>query len=135
MARTKCKATKRNGDPCGSFAVSAAGWCVSHDPDRAEVNREASRRGGESRSAARRAARAWALTGAQIRQDDLPAILRATMLDVRTGRLEPSVATAIATLARVSVSLTTEIELEQRIAALEAAVQQETHPQPIRRIA
>lgn len=134
MARQKCKAIKRDGNPCGSFAVSAAGWCVSHDPDRAETNREASRRGGESRSAARRAAKIRAMTGQQIRQDDLPAILRATMLDVRTGRLEPSVATAIAGLARVSVSLTTELELERRIAALERTAGVNRIDSSIRRI-
>jgi len=61
------------------------------------------------------------MTGEQVRQEDLPAILRACLLDVRLGKIEPSVAAAIATLARTSVSLTAEIELVQRIAALERA--------------
>ncbi len=62
------------------------------------------------------------MTGEQVRQEDLPAILRACLLDVRLGKIEPSVAAAIATLAKASVSLTAELELEQRIAALEASV-------------
>ncbi len=61
------------------------------------------------------------MTGEQVRQEDLPAILRACLLDVRLGKIEPSVAGAIATLARTSVQLTTELELERRIAALEAS--------------
>jgi len=121
MARMKCRHIKGNGEPCQSFALADSGLCVSHDPARREAQRDESRRGGESRSAARRATRAWAMTGEQVRQEDLPAILRACLLDVRLGKIEASVAAAIATLARTSVSLTAEIELVQRIAALERA--------------
>ena len=119
MPRLTCTATKRDGTPCQSFASADSGLCVSHDPARHEANREASRRGGEARSAARRAARAWAMTGEQIKQGDLPAILRACLLDVRLGKIEPSVASAIATLAKTSVQLTADIELEARISVLE----------------
>lgn len=121
MARQKCTQIKANGEPCGSFALPQSGLCVSHDPARRTAQREASRRGGESRSAARRAARAWAMTGEQIRQEDLPAILRACLLDVRLGKIEPSVATAIATLAKTSLQVASELEMEGRLAALEQA--------------
>jgi hypothetical protein len=40
---------------------------------------------------------------------------------VWAGTLEPSQASAIATLAKTSVAITNEIELEERIAALEQA--------------
>lgn len=119
MVRTKCRATKADGTVCRSFAVSDAGWCVSHDPARQEANRESSRRGGENRSAYRRAARQWAAAGREIDQDDLPAFLRAAVIDVRAGKIEPSVASALATLAKAAVSISNEIELEQWIAMLE----------------
>lgn len=121
MARPKCKATKRDGTPCQSFSVSDAGWCISHDPDRQEANREASRRGGENRSAYRRAARQWAAVGREIDQADLPAMLRAAIVDVWEGRLEPSQASTIATLAKTAVQLTNDLELTKRIEALEEA--------------
>ncbi len=119
MPRNRCTGTTRAGDPCRSFAV-ADGLCQAHHPDRAEAHRAAVRKGGEARSAARRAARAWASTGEQIEPRDLPAILRACLLDVRLGKIEPSVASAIAALAKASVALSHDLELEARISALEA---------------
>jgi hypothetical protein len=135
MARPKCKATKADGTPCRSFAVSDAGWCVSHDPDRQESNREASRRGGENRSAYRRAARQWAAAGQEIEEADLPALIRATIIDVREGRIEPSVATAIAQLAKTAVQLTNDLELTKRIEALEEAAGLAESTGKIRRLA
>ncbi len=118
----KCSAPTQSGEPCKSFAVSSRGLCVSHDPEYQARKQEGSRRGGEAKANARRAARAWAATGEQVRQEDLPAILRACLLDVRLGKIEPAVAGAIATLAKASVSLSAELELEARISALEASV-------------
>ena len=69
----------------------------------------------------RRAARLWAAKGDEIAQADLPAMLRATVLDVRLGLVEPAVAGAIATLAKTSVALAHDMELEARLAALERA--------------
>jgi len=77
------------------------------------------RKGGEARSAVRRAARLWAARGEQIEPKDLPAMLRATMIDVRLGTIEPAVATALASLAKASVALHHDLTLEARLAALE----------------
>jgi len=43
------------------------------------------------------------------------------MIDVRLGLVEPAVAGAIATLAKTSVALAHDMELEARLAALEEA--------------
>ena len=121
MARPCCTATTRSGHPCRSFAVSDAGYCQAHDPARADAHRAAMRKGGEARSAVRRAARLWADKGEQIEPANLPAMLRATMVDVRVGTIEPAVATAIAMLAKTSVALSHDLEMEARLAALERA--------------
>ncbi len=121
MARQCCTATTRAGNPCRSFAVSDAGYCQAHDPARAAAHRAAMRKGGEARSAVRRAARLWADKGEQIEPANLPAMLRATMVDVRVGTIEPAVATAIATLVKTSVALSHDLDLETRLAALERA--------------
>jgi hypothetical protein len=63
----------------------------------------------------------WASRGEQIEPGDLPALLRATLLDVRSGAVEPGVATAIAALAKASVAVSQDLELEARLARLEAA--------------
>ena len=120
MPRQRCTGTTRAGTPCRSFAV-ADGLCQSHHPARADAHREATRKGGEARSAVRRAARLWADKGEQIEPANLPAMLRATMVDVRAGIVEPGVAQAIASLAKTSVALATDLELVARIEALERA--------------
>lgn len=133
MARTKCTAIKADGIVCRSFAVSDAGWCVSHDPTRQDVNREASRRGGENRSAQRRAARIWEDKGRQIRDEDLVPILKACVFDVRLGALEPSMASAIATLAKTAMQLKADAELDARLQRLEerAGI---ARPSPLHRV-
>ncbi len=120
MPRQRCTGTTRAGDPCRSFAV-ADSLCQAHHPARAEAHREATRKGGEARSAVRRAARLWASRGEQIEPKDLPAMLRAAMVDARVGAIEPAVATALATLAKTSVALSHELDLVARIEALERA--------------
>jgi hypothetical protein len=121
MAR-KCSQLKAGGTPCGGNALAGKAYCWSHDPELAEQRAEGARRGGEARSNARRAAKQWAAIGEQLTPADLPAILRACVFSVKSGAMEPAQASAIANLAKTSVSITNEIELEQRIAALERAV-------------
>lgn len=120
MARQeRCTAPTQTGEPCKSFAISERGFCVSHDPEYQARKHEGSRRGGEAKANARRAAKQWATIGREIDQADLPAVLRA----------------AIATLAKTSVSITNEIELEERLARLEAAAGIDQTPGTMRRIA
>jgi hypothetical protein len=134
MARQeRCKATTQAGDPCRSFAISADGYCVSHDPSYRSRKHEGSRRGGEAKANARRAAKLWASIGNAVNQDDLPAMLRACLISVRDGTMEPAQASAIAGLAKASVSITNEIELEARLTALEALIDPTRDPK-IRRI-
>jgi hypothetical protein len=114
--------------------LAGKAYCWSHDPELAEQRAEGARRGGEQRSNARRAAKQWATIGEQLSAADLPAILRACMFSVRSGAMGPSQAAAIATLAKASVSLTAELELEQRIAALERAAGMSQHVTGIRMV-
>jgi hypothetical protein len=65
--------------------------------------------------------------------EQLPAMLRALMLSVKAGTVEPAQATAIATLAKTSVSITNEIDLDARIRALEENAS--VLPSNVRRIA
>lgn len=94
---------------------------MAHHPAYRERRAAGSRRGGEGKASARRAARAWAAAGDAIDSSDLPSLLRGAMLMVRDGDMTPGEATAIAALARASVSILETVELEQRIDALESA--------------
>ena len=117
----QCTATTKSGARCKGVALSDESLCFVHAPS-VQARRDESRRlGGRNKSNLARAAKTWAATGREIEAEDLPAILRAMIIDVRMGSIEPSVASAIATLAKASVSITTEIDLERRIQALEEA--------------
>jgi len=117
----KCNALTKAGRPCRGRVLPGRPYCMSHDPEHADQRAEGQRKGGEARANARRAAKVWTTLGEQMTADQLPAILRACMFSVKSGAMEPAQATAIANLAKTSVSITNEIQLEQRIAALERA--------------
>jgi hypothetical protein len=117
----KCSAITKEGVPCKGRPTAGRKYCMSHDPELAQQRAEGNRRGGEARANARRTARQWAAVGEQVNPEDLPLILRACMVSVQQGELEPSQATAIANLAKASVTITNELQLEERIKALEEA--------------
>lgn len=130
---TKCPSITAGGEPCKGRVLPGRTYCLSHDPERKDAQREAARRGGEARANARRAAKQWAAIGDQVGAEDIPAMLRACMLSVKAGTLEPSQAQAIASLAKTSVSVANELQLEERIRALEEAAG--LAPSNVRRLA
>lgn len=133
MAR-QCPTPTAEGRSCRGRVPPGRVYCLSHDPERKESQREASRRGGEARANARRAARQWAAIGEAMRPEDLPAMLRAAMLSVKAGTLEPGQAQAIAALARTSLQLTNDLDVDKRLAALEEALGAAEVPENVRRI-
>lgn len=135
MLRERCTATNRNGEPCRAFALPGETMCFSHHPGKRAEVKAARRRGGENRSNARRAAKTLALEGRQLRSEDLPDVLRACVLRVVNGEMEPGQASAVAALARTTLQVAHDLELEARIAALEEAAGVDTMPSNVRRIA
>jgi hypothetical protein len=135
MVERRCSATRADGQPCQARAVPDADLCFAHHPDYRTRHKAGQRKGGRAKSTQARAARQWAAVGREIEPSDLPAMLRAAIAAVWEGRLEPSQASAIATLAKTSVAITNEIELEERIAALEQAAGIEQTSRSLRRIA
>lgn len=135
MAREQCSATRADGHPCTAWALPGRGLCIAHDADYRATHKAASRKGGRNKSTQARAAKQWAAVGREIDQGDLPAMLRAAIAAVWEGTLEPSQASAIATLAKTSVALTHDLELEERLARLEAAAGIDQGSGTLRRIA
>jgi len=113
----KCQAIARSGSPCGSAPLVGSSWCYIHSPDSAEARRESSRRGGHARS---NRARARASLPDPLSPADLQNILGGVLRDLVGGRLDPGVATAAATVSRALVALRQAVELEARLAELEA---------------
>ena len=115
---SKCAAITRGGKPCPTAALPGRPWCWAHDPEALEAKREAGRRGGHARSTA---ARARAAVPAAMDAAELGGWLTALFKGVMTGRIEPKIGTAAATIARTMMEVRELVEVEARLVALEEA--------------
>ena len=106
-----CPATRKDGRQC-TAAAGPSGRCIGHSPEAQEARRQ----GGYGRS---RAARAGKLLPVRLRP--VAEILETALKEVHEGKLDPRVATAMASLAGALVRVVTSGELEERVRQLEAA--------------
>src|SRR5687768_12720961 len=111
----RCKATNAAGEPCSAQA-RPDGWCRWHAPDLAAERAKWRRRGGESRSNLNRARKALPKTMA-----DVAPVLYRALTALEQGEMEPARASAMAAVSRALVAVAEAIDVEQRLAALEAA--------------
>ena len=112
----KCSGITRSGSRCDRPVLADRPFCLMHDPAAAETRREAARKGGRARS---NQARARAATQEAMDAAELGGWLTVLFKGVMTGRVEPRVGTAAATIARTLMEVRTATELETRIAGLE----------------
>lgn len=113
-----CRATNKDGSPCGAYVNPGAEWCRWHDPALAEERKRWARQGGKAKSNRRRAAKELELAAAGVGQ--LPAVLFRALGRVESGEIEPAVANAMASLSRAIVTVQQAHELEERLQALES---------------
>ena len=113
----KCQGITRGGDRCSRPALTGKQHCLMHDPGSTELRREASRKGGQNRSAKVRAAK---LVPEALSADELVGWLSMLFTSVMSGKIEPKIGTACATLARTLMDIHAVSDLEARLAELEA---------------
>jgi len=112
--RKRCAAPRRDGQPCQAPAVTAAGFCFTHDPGLATQRAAARRRGGQN------SARIVRLRGLVPRRlSDIYDVLEDALGEVRAGKLNPQQASAMASVARAMVAASRLGELEERLRELE----------------
>ncbi len=114
----KCAAIARSGSRCASPVLPGSSYCWVHDPAAEEARREASKKGGRARSNQERARKQ---IPPAMPPDELGGYLSALFKAVVAGRVEPKVGTAAATIARVMLEVRAQVEIEERLARLEAA--------------
>jgi hypothetical protein len=113
--RKRCLAARLDGHPCRSPAVTPAGFCFTHDPGLATQRDAARRRGGHN------SARTVRLRGLVPRRlSDVYDLLDNVLREVRSGKLNPPQASAMASVARAMVAASRLGELEERVRELEA---------------
>jgi hypothetical protein len=124
MVENACPIIRRDGQPCCA-KPGPSGVCWAHDPATAEVRQEARRKGGQGKAKAARA------------QKLLPPDLQAldVVLDqainglVYRGTISPGQGSALAALAgarvrlrEVALKLAQEVELREKVSALEERI-------------
>ncbi|HXF51200.1 MAG TPA: hypothetical protein VNM43_05930 [Dehalococcoidia bacterium] len=116
-----CRGLKDDGQSCGAAPLRGGEYCFWHDPGHAEEAAEARRLGGLRRRRETVVAGTYALEGLGT-VGDIRRLLEIAVVDVLA--LENSVARArtLVYLAQTAVRLLEVGELEERVAALEAAL-------------
>ena len=118
----RCSATKADGAQCGGVPYKGGDLCWFHSPHTAADRAAGRRLGGAAKSNRSRARRQ--LMNAALSPAEIGGLLSVTLTNVIGGKVEPGVANAAANLARAIVAVKEASEVEERIAALEAALEQ-----------
>jgi hypothetical protein len=114
-----CLAVAKSGSRCRRPPLPGKAHCLMHDPESAELRREASRKGGYARSNAARAAK---MLPPALTNDDLLVRLSVVIDKAEKGEIEPGVVNCISGAARTMAELRKATDLERRLDELEAKV-------------
>ncbi len=112
----RCQATRKDGAPCGSFALPGRPWCFAHDPERTQ-ERQAARAKGSLRAGQMRK-----LRGKRARLDTVPGLVRfvaQVIQDALDGTIDVGAARMALYGASIQKQLLETSDLERRIATLE----------------
>jgi hypothetical protein len=119
MAR-KCQARNKNGDACGADAQLGKTLCVFHDPAHAADGRRARTAGGIQRSRAAAVLPPDTPDHPLGNSKDVSELLAKSINQLRTGQLDPKVATGVGYLSTVLLRALEQGPTEQRLAHLES---------------
>ncbi len=110
---SQCSGTNKDGRPCSAYVDAGQSWCRWHDPARESDRAEWRRKGGTARSNKARAKKQMSEQVMSIA--DLDAVLCTSLAKVATGRMEPGIGSAVATI----TTIRTASDLEKRLEVLE----------------
>lgn len=117
----QCAAVTKAGTRCRARALGETGLCFTHDPGRAEELARARRNGGLAKSNRERARKQ--LPAAVLTPREIEGVLSRVLVRVATQQLHPAIGTSVAAIARALIAVKESSEIEQRLAALEAAAE------------
>ena len=125
----KCRATRKDGDPCRAEAQSGSDFCFFHDPAKEVERHDAKVAGGKTgKLATLPAVKPWRGVAGEV--DVLKAVspvelvdlLCNTIDDVRIGAIDPKVANAVGYLTGVIVKVQELEAVVERLSAIEEAL-------------
>jgi hypothetical protein len=112
----QCIARNANGARCQAQPVRPSGYCWFHDPAIDEERTRKRREGGANRSNAVRAKKS--LPAEPLAAEEIRSYLGLVFRGLIGGKVEPSMATAAANVARALLDVAKAAELEQEVANL-----------------
>jgi hypothetical protein len=115
----QCIGTRKDGSPCKGTPLAGRDYCFAHDETLNERRRQGSIKGGANRSSRARARKQ--LADAVMTIGDLDGLLCRALVQVAAGKMEPSIGTAMATIAKTVTAIRSTGELERRLEELERA--------------
>ena len=116
----KCSYRKKDGSRCGANAQPANGLCVFHDPARAADGRRARKAGGIHRSRSAAVLPSNSSDHPLGNSKDVAELLAKSINQLRTGQLDPKVATGVGYLSTVLLRALEQGPAEERLAKIEA---------------
>lgn len=126
--RSPCQGITAQGRPCSRTVAEGLTLCYRHDPARAQERSRNAAQAGQNKATDKRAVKALArVTRLEVPiADDLPSVrslVHRSIHDVISGKIDPAIAGAVASLARVYKELdqaVTEKQLAEELADLQA---------------
>jgi hypothetical protein len=108
-----CKGIKKDGSPCTVRALED-GYCFAHSPSLEDKRKEASKKGGTNSSKVERLNRLVAS-----RFGPVSNTLESVLEELKSNKMDPKTAQAIANVSRVLITVLTLGDLEERVRVLE----------------
>jgi hypothetical protein len=124
----QCQHVKTDGTRCRANAISRSRFCFFHDPRKAKQRAAARKAGGYKKN---KAAALPSDTPDRPLESlaDVVSLLGETINQVRRGEIDPRVSNAVGYLTNVLIKALEQGSLEERLAALEATVNSQSHQQ------
>ncbi len=122
---TTCQHTKKNGQPCGAYALRGSAYCFSHDPASAAQRAESRSRGGKARHGRTLTRPAESAPAVLQTPGDMLAVLEGELnavLGLETSLHRARTVAALVGVALKTLELNELAALAERMAALENAV-------------
>ena len=102
--------------------MRGAKYCVSHNPDAADLKRLASQKGGRNRRIAKRASKPDRRIQVQS-VADVQHLLFQTLAELRNGVVDAEIARTVGYLSGIAVRVAEAVELESRVTQLEDQIE------------
>jgi hypothetical protein len=121
MASRTCRAKTDKGEPCRAVPMRESDYCVFHDPEHAEVVAQARSAGGQRRKREATLATTYDFQGLTS-IDEIRRLVEVAAFDALGLENSINRVRALGYLAQVATTLLEKGEMEERLAAVEAAL-------------